>query len=561
MTTCFRGLRALLSMVKCVAGTELQRIAVLTIIRASLELEARLPFTPAVNRSMTSPSAHSSSETAAGEHDSRRLTLFAFFWATQTILELGKWGEMLANPLQFLLFSAACLVCVRPDAPLRLVGLAAAQAAVTLLKLPFLTNHTLVNTLGNLTLLASLIPVALERLHGPKTSRSGALQGTTWPEDWLARFAPLLRCELLLVYTFATFHKLNSDWFHPEQSCAVIFWERMIQLTPWPAVLRPLGTAMPFAALGCEIVIPILLAMPRWRLAGIGFGLCFHLLLGLIGFYGFSSIVMALYCLFLPDWVLTAGVDTFSAWRQQHSSWSHALDTLWAPQVRQILSGLIVLVALLALLRLRVTAPHAPLLLVREQMQESRRGSSLLFLGIWLLVTIGSGAVLCLLSSRSRPCPDRPGAARRLGWLWIFPFVTLLNGAAPYLGLKTQSSFAMFSNLRTSGRPSNHLLIHSPAAWLREGSDLVRIVDSSDPELLRVRDHDYLLPWMELCSYVDARLAKDGDFSVTLERGGEIREFASVEAMQDEFAHPSWLLRKLTWFRPVNMEPVCPCTH
>lgn len=129
------------------------------------------------------------------------------------------------------------------------------------------------------------------------------------------------------------------------------------------------------------------------------------------------------------------------------------------------------------------------------------------------------------------------------------------------MGLKTESSFAMFSNLRTSGRPSNHLLIHTPVAWLREGSDLVRIIDSTDAELTRVRDHDYLLSWMELCSYVEARLAKDGDFSITLERGGEIREFASVEATQAEFAQPRWLLRKLTWFRPVNMEPVCPCTH
>ena len=344
---------------------------------------------------MTILCAPSPSENASGDHGTRRLTLFAFFWATQTILELGKWGEMLANPLQFLLFATACLVCVRPNAPLRLVGLATIQAVVALLKLPFLTNHTLVNTVANLTLLASLIPVALERLRGSETSQPLAPQGTTWPEDWLARFAPLLRCELLLVYALATFHKLNSDWFHPEQSCAVIFWERMIQITPWPAVLRPLGTAMPFVALGCEIVIPILLAVPRWRLAGIGLGLCFHLLLGLIGFYRFSSIVMALYCLFLPDWILQAGVDTFSEWPPQHSSWFRVLDFLRAPKLRQIFSGLIVMAALLALFHLRINLPHAPLLLVREQMQASHRGWSLLFLGAWLLVTIGSGAVLC----------------------------------------------------------------------------------------------------------------------------------------------------------------------
>jgi len=47
------------------------------------------------------------------ELGSQRLTLFALAWGMQTLLEMGKWGEMFANPLQFLVFASAGLVCLR----------------------------------------------------------------------------------------------------------------------------------------------------------------------------------------------------------------------------------------------------------------------------------------------------------------------------------------------------------------------------------------------------------------------------------------------------------------
>ncbi|MFN9908180.1 MAG: hypothetical protein ACK56F_18955, partial [bacterium] len=63
---------------------------------------------------------------------------------------------------------------------------------------------------------------------------------------------------------------------------------------------------------------------------------------------------------------------------------------------------------------------------------------------------------------------------------------------------------------------------------------------TTDSELDRLREFNQQLPWIELCSYVEARLAKGPDFGLTLERGGMIREFASVEASQSEFAQPQW---------------------
>ena len=56
------------------------------------------------------------------------------------------------------------------------------------------------------------------------------------------------------------------------------------------------------------------------------------------------------------------------------------------------------------------------------------------------------------------------------------PLLVVLNGMCPYLGLKTDSSFAMFSNLRTEPGFANHLVMpHGPQPFGFQG-DLVRLV-------------------------------------------------------------------------------------
>ena len=48
----------------------------------------------------------------------------------------------------------------------------------------------------------------------------------------------------------------------------------------------------------------------------------------------------------------------------------------------------------------------------------------------------------------------------------MIPLVFFLNGISPYLGLKTEGSISMFSNLHVEGRTTNHFL-HAviPGFW------------------------------------------------------------------------------------------------
>lgn len=505
--------------------------------------------------------------TSSVSSEAARFRLFALFWGGQTILEMGKWGEMLASSQQFLVFSLACLVCLRPGLPLRLLCLAVVQVLVALTKMPWLTNHTIVNTVANLTLVASLLPVLRGRTGGPAWSHFGALVSGNedfreqFGTDWIRYFAPLLRTELLLVYGWATFHKLNSDWFDPEQSCAVIFWNRMVGFTPWTQGLGVLGFCMPYVALGIEILLPVLLARRRWRMAGILSGLCFHLMLGLVGFYRFSAIVTALYCLFLPDWVVVAVDEQWAAWQLRWGQLPRWLVYCVSLPARRVYSALTGVAAFLVLIRFPMSFPQPPLVLVREQILAQRAGWSLLFQILWLAATAGVFAMLLVVVRRYRFHTDRPQRVRVPGWLWIFPILTMLNGASPYLGIKTEASFSMFSNLRTAGTQSNHLLIRVPMALVSEGTDFVEISETTDGELQRVRDSNYQLAWMELCSYAEARIQRGEDFGLILRRQGIVSEYLSVKQARDQFRHQRWLVRTLTWFRPVNMDPICPCMH
>jgi hypothetical protein len=508
-----------------------------------------------------------SSRCGSDSTDCRRLGLFTFFWAAQTMLEMGKWGDMMESPLQFLLFALAFLAFLRPENPLLLVFLSVLQVAIAFIKLPWISNHMVVITVVNLTIVASLIHVAwTSRSEGksPFPSADPMASKGDGPKiwaDWLATFAPFLRAELLIVYSLASFHKLNTDFFNPEQSCAAILWHRMARITPWSGSLIPLGEFMPYVSLLIEILIPMLLARRRWKLAGVFLGLMFHTLLGAVGFFRFSSTFTALYCLFLPDWVVDSIHKELRFFKQRWlPSWRKSGWTQCFPWRRSL--PILLMTATIGALFLVPTKDHRQLsILLREQTRDSGIKWSLLFQSTWLLGTVAVVAALCFIIWKYRAEKDLSKPAVKPGWLWVFPALTILNGAGPYLGLKTEASFSMFSNLRTGEYLPNHLVIRNTFALIPEGDDLVEIVATSDAELSRLRDRNYRIVWMELCSYIDAKIHDGKDFGLSIRRNGVLSEFASVQTARNAFEIENLIVRKLSWFRPVSMEPVCPCTH
>jgi hypothetical protein len=144
--------------------------------------------------------------------------------------------------------------------------------------------------------------------------------------------------------------------------------------------------------------------------------------------------------------------------------------------------------------------------------------------------------------------------------LGVIPLVVALNGLSPYVGLKTETSWAMYSNLRTEVHP-NHFLVPVSAKVFGYQDDLVEILDTSLPALAEYVGGDVRLTFFEfrrMCS------AATGDFDVSYRRHGEDRTLEIVAGVASDpavcRAHP-WLLGKLLRFRPVDTGAQARCRH
>lgn len=156
--------------------------------------------------------------------------------------------------------------------------------------------------------------------------------------------------------------------------------------------------------------------------------------------------------------------------------------------------------------------------------------------------------VLYLASLRGRRPEPRRRPIRPAGAVgWVVVGLVVLNGLAPYLGLKTRSSFDMYSNLRVEGAHPNHLLVR-PADLAGYTSDLVEIRSSSDPVLDRHAEAGLLMTHFEFRSH----LSRHPEASVAFLRGGELHRVERAGDVAELATPPSPALRRLVWFRPVD---------
>jgi hypothetical protein len=80
--------------------------------------------------------------------------------------------------------------------------------------------------------------------------------------------------------------------------------------------------------------------------------------------------------------------------------------------------------------------------------------------------------------------------------------VLVVNAASPYVGLKTEASFAMFSNLQTEPGHWNHLVVPEAVRVFGAQDELVRLEASNAPTLERRRRAGALMVRFELERYL-----------------------------------------------------------
>jgi hypothetical protein len=141
---------------------------------------------------------------------------------------------------------------------------------------------------------------------------------------------------------------------------------------------------------------------------------------------------------------------------------------------------------------------------------------------------------------------------------WVIPALLVFDGVNPYLGLKTDTAFAMYSNLRSEGGATNHLIWRHPWALGNYQEDLVQIVYSTDPPLKLTAQRGWPIPFFDLRRHI-SYLARAGqkNVAITYIRNGKTIHRDHAETDPELSRRPSLVERKLLLFRAIGREG-CP---
>lgn len=440
-----------------------------------------------------------------------RFALFSFFWGLQILAETSLRGK----PTLWVILPAAIYLLFRPNSIRALLAMSALQIVTCTYDLPMVGNHRLLMALLNLALLLS----ATRHFFKNDFDREKLI------EEW----GPVCRLSLLITYFFTFFHKLNLDFLNPAVSCATYFYRLSVPqpLVAWgPNPAGIFGYFLIYSTLLFEALIPLLLSFRKTRGIGILLGLLFHIALGITN-YHFSVMVYAIYLLFLPP-------SFFQNFRIGRRFWVIPLT----------------LIGLFALFFFKASTLDLPL-------WRSPLGSYRSVVWVMLSSSLTAGYLYCLLRNKI-PFKEMRGTFR-VQWkpLFVFPLVVFINGLMPYLGIKTSSSYAMFSNLVTEGT-SNHLIIPKGALQILDyQDDLVRIVEANQPPFAEFVLAGMPLPYLELRRMV-SELAQKGETGIDLVslRGNRLVELHQAETDPGLSAALPWYFKfvhfrsndQLSWF-------------
>ncbi len=447
-------------------------------------------------------------------------------------------GNNFLNPSNHFFLSANILVLVflvlslfHPNKIIYLVLTISFLISVKLDALPMIPNHIVFALIVFFTLLFGLL------LYWDKNLEIRDRLGT-----WYEKISPYIRVELLLLYFFVVLHKLNYDYFNPDVSCGSYLYQEIAAVFPFFPTSDGINTFSLWSALGFEILILLFLFFRRTRVLGVLLGLFFHLLLSFhpeLYILSFSAELYALYVLFLPaDLIGTI--------------YSKASDLLQTQQFRKsiLYVGLVLILALI--IYVFVSIPAAGI-------RESFAGILDFVHVIWLL---WAATLIVGYAIIARPWFFKHADANvfQLKWspLLIFLLLVLLNGFTPYLGLKTSTNFAMFSNLRVDGTENNHWFMTSKYQLADYQKDTVTILEASHPYLHDFIEWDEHIPFFELRKFLSGHSGEQ--LRVTYRRNGEIHTIElPADADHEAVTAPAWLANKLLIFRGVPKEGPTPC--
>lgn len=388
------------------------------------------------------------------------------------------WGGFVLWHPHGALVLAALWCLTRPRSVARFLVMVATTVVVLALDLPQVGDHLL---------LVLVTGVGVLGWWAGRLRRRRPIDATAL---WAA-LAPFLRAQVVLLYVAAALAKLNTGFLDPAVSCAAGMSRQIAWLDP--SLLDGNGRALAaiYATLAIEASLPVLLLVRRTRPAGLALGAAFHAVLALAGNVPFSALVLALYVAFLPE-ATPARLRALAIRRPRLGAAAHALQ-------RGARSRLAVPAGIAAWLAGSASSvgPGAYGGPVGGAARLAVLGGILVAAGV--LLAAFAPAARAGLHRRLAPAHVRLHPVFAAGLLLL-----VLNAASPYLGLKTEASFTMFSNLQTEPGHWNHVFLPEDLRIFGAQDDLVRVTDSADPRLERRARDNTLMVRFELERYLRA---------------------------------------------------------
>jgi len=402
----------------------------------------------------------------------RAVTVFCLCWAAFELFDLVCFPDWITHPAGIGLFLAAIGVLLKPSSLTRFLTLCVLDVAYLWVKSPWTPNHFLFKGLVCLSLLA----IAL---------RPGRR------EAFAAEAAAILRLELCALYFFAFFHKLNWDFLTSSESCASFMLAGLGERFPFVPSGGWVDVGAVWGTLLVEGGLPVLLLIPRTRYLGLLLAWGFHFLLSFHsrpGIYAFSAMMYALLIVFLP-------AEFYAHWERQIAErprW-RAIRERFLQSGQAWLTRIFLGAAAVAVVSAAVLLASGVNLRGTNLSEWPRMAG----MAVWIAYALVLLAALWIGWPPVVPRAVRFQPAYRSAALAVVALV-ILNGVAPYLGFQTVRVLSMFSNLRTEGGTSNHLLI--PVGWQIAGyqTDLVEIVSSSEPVLQFYAEARQWIPFAEV---------------------------------------------------------------
>lgn len=464
-----------------------------------------------------------------------KFQVFACLWAIACLFHMAN-DRVFDNQLHLFILTIACIyVLTKPSSVFRLVVLINLQLFEVLKSMPGISNHWMFTAFVNVTILSVMVYL----MYQQKTFRLDKA-------ILYKSFAPVVRIEVIILYFFVVFHKLNSGFFTTEVSCASDLYLSQNAYSLLPETPFFLNLSI-WLTIFTEALIPVLLCFRRTRLSGIIIGMIFHTIIAFNpynGFYDFSSMIFAVYFLFTDDFFaakLKAAYNWFEGFRKR---------------VKEGLNDPFSLVSLGMITGIFVCGMMILFALTKEFEDFFRHIFWAIYSGAFITF-----AFYVLATSRGRTIKERiPFFKVHHPAFLILPVIVFLNGCSPYLGLKTENSFAMFSNLRTEGGISNHYIVPASSQIFNFQDELIEITGSSDPNLQKYADNGSLLVFYEFKHLVSLIRPERVDFI----RKGKPEKFELKAAMatnDDLLKENPFIIRKLFRFRPISKGDPQPCAH